>query len=123
MDELRAIEAVVRTYFDGLHEGDVGKLGSVFHPTADLRSVGADGALAVLTRADWLAAVASRESAAKRGLAREDWIVTIDMAGPATAFAKVKCQIPPRYFTDYLTLGKVDGAWVVVGKTFQTETR
>jgi len=40
--------------------------------------------------------------------------------GPDHAFAKVECQLPPRYFTDYLTLLKVDGRWQVIAKAFHT---
>ena len=35
-EDLIAIEAAVRTYLDGLHEGDADKLASVFHPTSSL---------------------------------------------------------------------------------------
>jgi hypothetical protein len=50
-------------------------------------------------------------------------IVSIDRSGPDTAFAKVECQIPPRYFTDYLVLARLKDGWKVVSKTFHTETR
>ena len=36
------------------------------------------------------------------------------------ALAKVKCQLPPRYFTDLLSLLKIDGRWQVAQKVFQT---
>ena len=62
-------------------------------------------------------------SAKSKGSARADRIVSIDFSGPATAFAKVECQIPPRYFTDYLTLLKVDGRWQVIAKAYHTVTR
>jgi hypothetical protein len=39
------------------------------------------------------------------------------------AFAKVKCQLPPRYFTDYLNLLKVDGRWQIVQKIYAVQTR
>jgi len=120
--DLAAIEAVLQTYFDGLYEGDVGKLGAAFHATADLRSVAADGTLAVMSRAAWFAAVQSRPSPKSRDLARHDRVVTIDRSGPATAFAKVHCAIPPRYFTDYLTLVRLNEGWTIVGKTFHTDT-
>ena len=42
---------------------------------------------------------------------------------PETAFAKVECAIPPRYFTDYLTLLKFKDGWRVVSKTFRTSVR
>ena len=35
----------------------------------------------------------------------------IDQSSPTTAFVKLKCQIPPRYFTDYLCFLKVEGTW------------
>lgn len=122
-DDLKDIEAVLQTYFDGLYEGDVGKLAAAFHDSADLRSVDADGALAVLPRAAWLDAVKNRLSAASRNLPRRDFVISIDRSSPNTAFAKVNCQIPPRYFTDYLVLAKLNGGWKVVSKTFHTDTR
>jgi len=122
-DDLKAIETVLWTYFDGMHEGDVGKLGAAFHESADLRGVAPDGTLAVLPRAQWLEAVKGRPSPRSQDLPRHDAIVTIDRSGPATAFAKVQCAIPPRYFTDYLTLAKLADGWKIVGKTFHTDTR
>ena len=121
--ELAAIERTLKIYFDGLHEGDTGKLGAAFHPAAHLYSVAADGTAADLPRADWFKAVESRGSAKSRGDAREDRIVSIDISGPRTAFAKVQCQVPPRYFTDYLTLLKLDDGWKVIAKAFHTDTR
>jgi hypothetical protein len=121
--DLAAIEAVLRTYFDGLHEGDTAKLAAAFHETADLRSVDKEGRLAVLPRAAWFDLVKSRPSAKSQGLPRRDVIVSIDRSGPDTAFAKVECQIPPRYFTDYLVLARLKDGWKVVSKTFHTETR
>jgi hypothetical protein len=122
-DDLAAIEAVLQTYFDGLYEGSVEKLGAAFHDTTDLRSVAADGTLTILTRTAWLDAVKARPSPQSKDLPRHDWVVTIDRSGPATAFAKVHCAVPPRYFTDYLTLAKLNEGWKVVGKTFHTDTR
>jgi hypothetical protein len=121
-DDLAAIDAVLQTYFDGLYEGSAAKLGLAFHPTADLRGVAADGTLAIMSRAAWFEAVQSRPSPKSRDLPRHDWVVTIDRSGPATAFAKVHCAVPPRYFTDYLTLAKLQDGWIIVGKTFHTDT-
>lgn len=120
--DLVAIEAVLQSYFDGLYEGSVEKLAVAFHPTADLRSVAADGTLAIMSRAAWFDAVRSRPSPKSRDLPRHDWVVTIDRSGPATAFAKVHCAVPPRYFTDYLTLARLNEGWAIVGKTFHTDT-
>ena len=121
--DVAEVEQVLQVYFDGLYEGDTKKLAAAFHPFSHLYSVGADGKAADFPRGDWFKMVESRKSAKDNGSERRDRIVSIDFSGPGTAFAKVECQIPPRYFTDYLSLAKVDGAWKVVAKTFHTETR
>lgn len=120
--ERSAIEQTIQTYFDGLYEGDADKLASVFHPTSAL-TFEQDGKVGIMTRDQWLEAVRTRPGPKAKGLAREDAILILDQSGPTTAFVKVKCQIPPRYFTDYLSLLKVDGRWLVVQKIFATETR
>ena len=121
--EIAEIEKTLRIYFDGLYEGDTKKLGEAFHPASHLYSVGTDGGAADVPRADWFKMVESRASAKSRGDERRDRIVSIDFSGPATAFAKVECQLPPRYFTDYLTLLKIDGRWQVIAKAFHAVTK
>lgn len=121
-DERAAIERTIQTYFDGLYEGDADKLASVFLPTSAL-TFEQVGQAQVLPLADWLKAVRERGAPKARGLARDDAILLLDQSGPTTAFVKVKCQIPPRYFTDYLSLLKVDGRWQVAQKVFAAETR
>lgn len=117
-----AIETAINTYLDGLYEGDVDKLGQVFHPTSALTAE-TKGALTVTTREQWFELVRKRPSPKAQGLARHDEIIEIDQSGPTTAFVKVKCAIPPRFFTDYLSLLKVDGHWQVAQKVFATEMR
>ena len=119
-DERHAIEQAVQTYLDGLYEGDADKLGSVFHETSAL-TYEQDGKLTVLPRDQWLKAVRERPSPRSKGLARDDAILLVDQSSPSTAFVKVKCQIPPRYFTDYLSLLKIDGRWQVAQKVFAVE--
>ncbi len=121
MNDETAIEALMQLYFDGLYEGDVEKLSGAFHPTAAL-AYERDGELVVLPQAEWFAVVRSRPSPRAQGLARDDGILSIDRASPTTAMVKVKCQIPPRYFTDYLSLLKVEGRWQVAQKVFATRT-
>jgi hypothetical protein len=121
--EIAEVEKTLRIYFDGLYEGDTRKLGAAFHPLSHLYSVGTDGSAADVPRADWFKMVESRPSAKSKGDERRDRIVSIDFSGPATAFAKVECQLPPRYFTDYLTLLKIDGRWQVIAKAFHAVTK
>ena len=118
-DERDAIEQTVRIYLDGLYEGDADKLASVFHETSAL-TYEQDGKLIALPRDLWLKAVRERPAPKAMGLPRDDVILSVDQAGPTTALVKVKCQIPPRFFTDYLSLLKIDGRWVVAQKVFAT---
>jgi hypothetical protein len=120
--DLSELEQALQTYFDGLYEGDTAKLGSVFHDVSHLFSV-TDGQLDDMSREQWFEMVRNRSSAQSRDLPRRDWVVQIDRSSPTTAFAKVHCQIPPRYFTDYLTFVKLTKGWRIVSKTFHTETR
>jgi len=121
-DDRAAIERTIQTYFDGLYEGDTDKLASVFHPTSAL-TWEQDGKVSVLPRDQWFDAVRKRPSPKSGGLPRDDAILLIDQSGPTTAFVKVKCQIPPRYFTDYLNLIKVGDRWTIVQKVYAAQVR
>lgn len=120
---LAAIEAVVRTYLDGLYEGDTEKLRSVFHPVSHLYSAAPDGSVADLPRTEWLERVASRQKPSEMDFERQDKILAIDMAGDDAACVKLNCAVPPRYFTDYLLLLKTGEGWKIVAKSFHTEMR
>lgn len=121
-NDVAAIRTAVQTYLDGLHEGDADKLASVFHPTSAL-TYEEDGKLTPLPRDEWLKAVRARPSAKARGLARHDEVLQIDQVNPTMAFVKLKCAVPPRFFTDLLCFLKVEGKWQVAQKVFATETR
>ncbi len=118
-----SVEAVAQHYFDGLYEGDADKLAAIFHPTADLRWQDSAGDLKILTLPDWLGLVRSRPSAKAQGQAREDKILSIDRSDDRTAFIKVKCQLPPRYFTDYLVAMKLKDGWTIVSKAYRFDLR
>ena len=36
---------------------------------------------------------------------------------------KVACQLPPRYFTDYLVLNRTAEGWRIVSKVYRAEVR
>jgi len=116
------VEAVVNNYFDGLYEGDADKLAPIFHPSADLRWL-EKGALQVLTVPDWLDRVRKRSSAKAEGKPREDFIVTIDRSDDSTAFIKVRCQLPPRYFTHYLVAMTLNDGWQLVSNSYRYDLR
>ena len=116
------VEAVIKLYFDSLYEGDADKMGEVFHPTADLRWL-EKGELQVLSVPDWLDRIRKRPSGKAEGKKRDDFIVTMDRSDDATAFVKVRCQLPPRYFTDYLVALKLADGWRIVSKTYRYDLK
>lgn len=116
------VEDVIQLYFDGLYEGDADKIGEAFHPSADLRWV-EKGELQVLSVPDWLDRVRKRPSAKAEGKPRDDFIVTMDRSDDKTAFVKVKCQLPPRYFTDYLVALKLADGWRIVSKSYRYDVK
>jgi hypothetical protein len=128
MDErYAAVVAVLQTYFDGLHHSDTGRLRQVFHPrahyvTATEGARDGEGPL-LLTMAEYFPIVDRRPSPASRGEARHDRIVSLEFAGPVTAFARVECAIGPKFFTDFLTLIFVAGRWQIIAKVFHYDVR
>ena len=121
--DLKLIEGVIQSYLDGLYEGDASKIASVFHPTSALTSVTSEGELEITPRDKWLDKVRGRPAPKQQGLPRHDHVLTIDVVSPTMAYVKLKCAIPPRFFTDQLSLLKIDGRWQVAQKIFITEMR
>ncbi|WP_295749069.1 nuclear transport factor 2 family protein [Undibacterium sp.] len=112
-----AIIALLSDYFDGLYHSDSQLLASVFHPSAQYFCA-SDGSLFHLTMQEYFPIVAQRESPASRHEARRDRILSIELAGPVTAFARLECAIGPKFFTDLLTLIKLEGRWQIISKVF-----
>ena len=79
---------------------------------------GGEGELLRLTMAKYFPIVDKRPSPASRSETRSDRIVSIEFAGPVTAFAKLNCVIGLKHFTDFLTLVKLDGRWQIISKVF-----
>ena len=121
--EVSAVEKMLQVDFDGLYEGDTKKLGEAFHPASHLYAAGGDGKASDWPRGEWFKMVDGRPSGKAKGSARADRIVSIDFSGPTTAIAKVECQLPPRYFTDYLVAMKLKDGWQIVSKSYRYDLR
>lgn len=115
--DFQDVTAVLAVYFDGLHFADSKRLAQVFHPQAQYVCV-TDGTLLYRDMATYFTVVDARVSPASKGEARQDEIVSIEFAGPVTARAMLHCSIGDRFFTDFLTLIKLEGRWQVISKVF-----
>jgi hypothetical protein len=120
--DIAAIRAATQIYLDGLYEGDWDKIASVFLPTSCLTQ-SFEGELRIMTHEQWRDQVRNRPAPRAQGLTRHDEILTIDLISGTLAHVKVKCAIPPRFFTDILSFVKLDGAWRVAQKVYSTEVR
>lgn len=117
VEPIEAIGDVLDTYFDGLYRSDTRLLRQVFHPSARYVTATADP-IVVWSMDEYFPVVDDRPAPADTGAARRDRIVSIELAGPTTAVARVECRIPPRSFTDILTLIHTDDRWQIISKVF-----
>jgi len=108
---------VLRLYLDGLHYSDTTRLRRAFHPKAAYVCA-VEEPLVHLSMDQYFPIVDKRPSPASRGEPRRDKIVSIELAGPVTAFARLECAIGPKHFIDLLTLIHVEGRWRIISKVF-----
>jgi len=118
--DFAGVTATLNLYFDGLYHCDTTRLGQVFHPQATYYCA-TEGHLLHLDMQHYFPIVDQRVSPASQGHQRRDKILSIEFAGPVTAFARVECEIAPRFFTDFLTLVSLDQRWQIVSKVFHFE--
>lgn len=111
------ISNALQAYFDGFYDSDVATLKRIFHPNAHLYSA-ADGPLVDDDMDAVYARVEARTAPSSLGQPRMDKILSIDKSGPESALAKVQIAIGDRFYTDYLTMLKVDGDWRIISKTW-----
>jgi hypothetical protein len=117
--DLAAIRAATQTYFDALYDGDADRIASVFLPSSALTQ-SMDNRLLITPRNEWLEIIRNRPSPKSQGMERDDHILAIDLISDTLAMVKVKCQMPPRYFTDVLNFVKLNGSWQIAQKVFTT---
>ena len=111
------ITAVMADYFDGLYFSDTDRLGRAFHPDAQYVCA-SEGSLTRLSMDAYFPIVDARPSTASRSEPRADRILSIEFAGPVTAFVRAECAIGPKRFTDFLTFIRLDDEWRIIAKVF-----
>jgi hypothetical protein len=107
-----AVRATIQHYFDGGME-----VRKAFHPSARMTFV-ADTGFTLVPIETYLQRVeeGARRNPASRGWA-EQRIADIDITGDA-AVAKLELAGPQSSVTDYMTLLRIDGRWLIVNKSF-----
>src|SRR5262245_13669395 len=116
------IAAALTVYFDGLYHSDTQRLRRIFHPRA-IYACATEGTLTRLTMEEYFPVVDQQPSPASRNEARTDRIISIEFAGPVTAFVHTECSIGAKHFTDFLTLVCLDGEWRIIAKVFHFDVK
>jgi hypothetical protein len=113
--ELAPIAAVARDYFDGMMYADEAKLRRVFHPKCLI--VGHFRGRLEYDPLDAFINACKKEGSIPPGTPYFAEIVSIDVTGD-TAMIKVIDDYLGSRFTDYLTMVKTEGRWLIVNKVF-----
>jgi Putative lumazine-binding len=111
--DISAVTEVVRAYYDGMTEGDEAKLAGAFHPRASI--VGNfQGQLEWQTFEEFVAEC--KEAAAEAG-AYEWRIDGLSLEGD-TALVRFGGQFAGEWYSDDLSMLRIDGVWRIVHKTW-----
>ena len=119
--DIEVIQKTVQNYFDGHHHSDTEKLKKVYHPNSQVIGY-FDGSLTFASRDEYLESVKATPAPSESGEEFDMTIVSIDVTANE-AVAKVAGLYLGRRFTDYLSLLKVDGNWVVVNDMYDHEPK
>jgi putative lumazine-binding protein len=114
-----AVRAAIEHYFRGHATGQGEHFRKVFHPDAKLFAV-REGKYWQLTSEEYIARAPGKPAADEAQRKRN--IESVDISGNA-AIAKVVLDYPQVKFTDYMSLLKIDGQWMIVNKTFYAEAK
>jgi hypothetical protein len=115
-DEQAIRSHIEQYYFEGVRNSDTAAAHKAFHPVAKMYFV-RDGKIGERTIPDWLAAIAEHAPKPARPDKYRRRILDVDVTGSAAA-AKIQLDYADAVLTDYMSLLKVDGRWVIVGKIF-----
>jgi hypothetical protein len=111
-DDFTIITAIIQKYFDGLYNGDVAKLTSIFHSDVWLKTPGKRRSMT-----DWLTDVANRPIPKEQGKAYEFKLLSLDIVQDQ-AMAKIQCPLFDFNYIDFLGLLKENGQWLIVNKMY-----
>ena len=116
-----AIRQTVQYYFDGGKNRDSLTLRKAFHPEARMLFA-REGKLVVVPIGEYITRVGSESLKPGEVDSTDRKVVSVDVVGDA-AVAKLELKRPNAVLTDYMSLLKVDGRWLIVNKIFTRDMR
>lgn len=120
MQDTDAIQAIIRTYFECMHESSAEKAEQAFHPSARVTGY-LGGELMNMSAAEFGGFVQDQQpSPSAQGLPEHLEIVSLEIAGD-TAVARVRDDYLGQRFLDTLTFLRTEGTWRIHDKLFHVE--
>ncbi len=115
-DDETAVRTLVQDYFIGLYEGDVDRLRRAFDPQAQVIGT-VRGVPLRLDREAWLQRLSSQPSPSAQGERFDMSLRTLLITGDV-GLAAVRDLYRGLWFTDHLSVARLEGRWQIVCKLF-----
>lgn len=112
------ISNLAEEYFRCLHSGDIKEIRRLFLPECDLCCANEDGTYSHISLEKYVELVKSRPSPKSNEYPIFGRVLMLEQSHENVAVIKVDCAVQPRFFTDFLTLVKVDGKWRIAAKVY-----
>lgn len=117
--EEAAVREALNHYLMAHATGDGAHNKLIFHPESKLFFI-RDGQFTQLTSAEYIGRASGKP--ADDEAKRKRWIESVDITGNA-AVGKIVLDYPNARLTDYMSLLKIDGKWMIVNKIFHSEPK
>ncbi len=117
--EEAAVRAAIEHYFQGQATGQGEHFRKVFHTDSKLFFI-REGKVTQWTAEEYISRASGKP--APDEAQRKRRIDSVDIAGDA-ALVKLTLDYPTVVFTDYMSMLKIDGKWMIVNKTFHAKRR
>lgn len=116
MNSHQAVLELIESYFESIYKGDAVGLANVFHPSAQVTDCSL-GYFRARSAAEYVNAVASRESPHSQGEARSMKVLNIEVLGNV-ASVTTQLEMLGQHYYNVLSLLPDHAGWRVVHKVF-----
>lgn len=114
--DFKLIHDTISLYFKGTYQGDAAQLEQAFHPEARISGI-INGQMHNWSLTEFITRVTVSPTAENRGEVYDKKILLVDKTHHA-AMVKARVVVGDLIFVDYLTLLKINGAWIIRNKSF-----
>ncbi len=115
-NDAQLVTKIVNLYFDGTYRGNIDQLKSAFHSEAHITG-SLNGQIYDWTLVDFMARVTAIPTSESKGEKYDKEIIFMDITHNA-AMVKARVVVDSLIFTDYITLLKINGQWLIRNKSF-----